>query len=158
MSSAVTRTIQQLSSFAQKQQIVSTRTFYQNPYYARFKKFKVSPDFHKQSTGLTGLMVEERPHHMLKLIYGRLLRALQDIPATSAYRRYTEETIMHRLTLVENESDIQTLEEKIGMGQIEEVIEQAQAELETTRAIIESKAWEPLIEAPAQNQWRWPIA
>lgn len=44
------------------------------------------------------------------------------------------------------------------MGQIEEVIEQAQGELEATRAVIDSKAWEPLIEAPPQNQWRWPIA
>lgn len=44
------------------------------------------------------------------------------------------------------------------MGQIEEVIEQAQYELEATRAIIDSKAWEPLVEAPTQSQWRWPIA
>lgn len=44
------------------------------------------------------------------------------------------------------------------MGQIEEVIEQAELELQTVRAIIDSKAWEPLVEAPQTNQWRWPIA
>ena len=55
-----------------------------------------------QTTGLTGLLVEERPHHLLKLIYGRLLRALQDMPPTAAYRRYTEEMVMQRLSLVEN--------------------------------------------------------
>lgn len=39
---------------------------------------------------------------MLKLIYSRILRALQEIPATSAYRRYTEEMVMNRLSFVEN--------------------------------------------------------
>lgn len=44
------------------------------------------------------------------------------------------------------------------MGQIEEVIEQAEFELDAVRSIIEHKAWEPLVEKPDANQWRWPIA
>uniref|UniRef100_A0A7E4V8S9 NADH dehydrogenase [ubiquinone] 1 alpha subcomplex subunit 5 n=1 Tax=Panagrellus redivivus TaxID=6233 RepID=A0A7E4V8S9_PANRE len=144
---------------ARQQQITPARFMYQNPYIFRFKKKnEVSPDFHKKTTGLTGLFVNEHPHHTLKVIYGRILRSLQQIPATSAYRKYTEDIVSNRLSLVENESDIQKLENKIGMGQIEEVIEQAELELETVRAIIDSKAWEPLVEAPAANQWRWPVA
>ena len=55
------------------------------------------------------------------------------------------------------EEDIQKLEKKIGMGQIEEVIEQAEYELKAARAILNSKAWEPLPEKPALEQWRWPV-
>lgn len=44
--SAITRACKQVVQ--RQQQIISIRTSYQNPYYARFKKFKVSPDFHKQ--------------------------------------------------------------------------------------------------------------
>lgn len=46
--------------------------------------------------------MNEHPHHTLKIVYGRILRALQQVPATAAYRRYTEEIINHRLNLVEN--------------------------------------------------------
>lgn len=56
------------------------------------------------------------------------------------------------------EPDIQKLEDKIGMGQIEEVIEQAEYELQTVRSMIDTKAWEPLVDAAPKNQWRWPIA
>ncbi|WKX89652.1 hypothetical protein Q1695_008922 [Nippostrongylus brasiliensis] len=49
------------------------------------------------------------------------------------------------------------LKEKIGMGQIEEVIEQAEYELEVARAILESKAWEALVEEAPKGQWNWPI-
>jgi hypothetical protein len=44
------------------------------------------------------------------------------------------------------------------MGQIEELIEQAEYELDTVRKLIEHKAWEPLVEKAEDNQWRWPIA
>jgi NADH dehydrogenase (ubiquinone) 1 alpha subcomplex subunit 5 len=56
------------------------------------------------------------------------------------------------------ETDPFKLEEKLGAGQLEEAIEQAEFELIAARALIESKAWEPLIEKPLENQWRWPIA
>uniref|UniRef100_A0A0N5AA21 Complex I subunit B13 n=1 Tax=Syphacia muris TaxID=451379 RepID=A0A0N5AA21_9BILA len=137
---------------------VST-AMYNNPYIARFKeRSKVSPNFHKQTTGLTGLFVNEHPHHTLKTVYGRILQVLQKIPETAAYRKYTEEIVKRRLALVQQEPDIQKLEEKIGMGQIEEVIQQAEYELQTARSIYESKAWEPLVEEPPADQWKWPVA
>ncbi|CAJ0575396.1 unnamed protein product, partial [Mesorhabditis spiculigera] len=138
--------------------LTSSRSMYENPYVKRFKaKNKVSPDYFKQSTGLTGLFVEEHPHRALSVVYGRILRALEKVPKDSAYRKYTEQVIRHRLNLVQTELDVLKLEQKIGMGQIEEVLQQAEYELEATRAIIESKAWEPLIEKAPTGQWAWPI-
>ncbi|PIO52512.1 ETC complex I subunit region [Teladorsagia circumcincta] len=132
---------------------------YRNPYIARFKeRSKVSPDFYKKTTGLTGLFVNEHPHRTLNVIYCRILKALEQIPPSAAYRKYTEAIVKQRLALVQSEDSIPALEEKIGMGQIEEVIEQAEMELEAARAIIESKAWEPLVEPAPKGQWDWPIA
>uniref|UniRef100_A0A090L3U1 NADH dehydrogenase [ubiquinone] 1 alpha subcomplex subunit 5 n=1 Tax=Strongyloides ratti TaxID=34506 RepID=A0A090L3U1_STRRB len=131
---------------------------YENPYLNRFKqKSKVSPNHFKQTTGLTGLFVVEYPHRNLKIIYDRILRTIEKIPMESVYRKSTEHIVKSRLALVNEVSDIQELEKKIGMGQIEEVIEQAEYELQTARAILESKAWEPLVEKPAEEQWRWPV-
>ncbi|KAF1580377.1 UNVERIFIED_CONTAM: putative NADH dehydrogenase [ubiquinone] 1 alpha subcomplex subunit 5, partial [Eudyptes robustus] len=111
----------------------------------------------KKSTGLTGLWVNEQPHRTLTVIYGRILRTLENIPTNSPYRQNTEALVKHRLKLVEEEPDVFKLEEKIGMGQIEEVIQQAEYEVRTARAIVESKAWEPLVEPASEAQWRWPI-
>uniref|UniRef100_A0A1I7XK93 NADH dehydrogenase [ubiquinone] 1 alpha subcomplex subunit 5 n=1 Tax=Heterorhabditis bacteriophora TaxID=37862 RepID=A0A1I7XK93_HETBA len=136
---------------------------YQNPYINRFKaKSKVSSEFPKKTTGITGLFVNEHPHRTLSVVYGRILRALQQIPEDAAYRKYTEAIVKQRLFLVQSENSIEKLEEKIGMGQIEEVIEQmsfikAEYELEATRAVIEAKAWEPLVEQAPKGQWAWPI-
>ena len=64
---------------------------------------------------------------------------------------------MARAAFVKSESDVSELEKKINGGQIEEVIIQAENELNLSRKILEWKTWEPLVaEAPA-NQWKWPI-
>ena len=132
---------------------------YNNPYIARFKKrSQVTDGFHKTSTGLTGLFVNEHPHRSLTVVYSRILKALDQMPKDYAYRKFTEQIVKRRLALVQEENDIQQLEKKIGMGQIEEVIEQAEYELESARALLESKAWEPLVEEAPKNQWAWPIA
>ncbi|KAK0398271.1 hypothetical protein QR680_002507 [Steinernema hermaphroditum] len=138
--------------------IIPACSMYKNPYLNRFKeRSKVSPDFYKKSTGLTGLFVNEHPHRALTVVYGRILRALEQIPANAAYRQYTEQIVKRRLALVQEENDIEKLEQKIGMGQIEEVIEQAEYELKCVRSLIESKAWEPLVEKAPEGQWRWPV-
>ncbi|GMT23904.1 hypothetical protein PFISCL1PPCAC_15201, partial [Pristionchus fissidentatus] len=132
---------------------------YNNPYIARFKERSVvSAGHHKKSTGLTGLFVNEHPHRSLTVVYSRILKALGQMPAGYAYRTFTEQIVKRRLALVQAETDIQELEKKIGMGQIEEVIEQAEYELEACRSILDSKAWEPLVEEAPKNQWTWPIA
>ncbi|VDL82698.1 unnamed protein product [Nippostrongylus brasiliensis] len=114
-------------------------------------------NFYKKTTGLTGLFVNDHPHRTLKVVYSRILKALEQIPPTAAYRKYTGAIVKQRLALVQSEDNIPALEEKIGMGQIEEVTEQAEYELVAARAIIESKAWEPLVEEAPKGQWNWPI-
>lgn len=55
------------------------------------------------------------------------------------------------------EKDVFELEKKIGCGQIEEVILQAENELRLARNMLEWKAWEPLKAPAPQNQWKWPM-
>jgi len=76
------------------------------------------------------------------VVYGRLLRELALLPTDSQYRVNAEAIVKHRLLLVETvsrgpppllsqlshgsiqEPDMQKLETLIGMGQLEEVIQQ----------------------------------
>ncbi|EFO13780.2 NADH-ubiquinone oxidoreductase 17.3 kDa subunit [Loa loa] len=130
------------------------RTMYDNPYIKTFKPKKPpSPTFHKQTTGLTGLFVDEYAHQNLLKEYGRLMKVLEQIPSHSAYRRHTEQLIKKRMALVQEEPDIQKLEDKIGMGQIEE----AKYEILAAKEILKSQAWEPLVEKAPEGQWNWPI-
>uniref|UniRef100_A0A914X6Z2 NADH dehydrogenase [ubiquinone] 1 alpha subcomplex subunit 5 n=1 Tax=Plectus sambesii TaxID=2011161 RepID=A0A914X6Z2_9BILA len=156
MASSVTRVLRR-SSMGQALRLVPSCSMYDNPYIKRHKKkMQVSPDFYKQTTGLTGLKVSEHPHRALTVVYGRILRSLQKIPDTAAYRKYTEQIVKLRLQHVESEPDVRKLEEKIGMGQIEEVIEQAENELQCVRAMAEHKPWETLVEPAPVDQWKWP--
>ena len=74
-----------------------------------------------------------------------------------SFRKHTEQIVSARAALVKSVADVAELETKINGGQIEEVVIQAENELNLSRKILEWKSWEPLIaEAPA-NQWKWPI-
>lgn len=134
------------------------RTMYDNPYIKTFKPKKPpSPSFHKQTTGLTGLFVDEYAHQNLLKEYGRLMKVLEQMPSHSSYRKYTEQLVKKRIALVQEEPDIVKLEEKIGMGQIEEVILQAKYEILAAKEILKSQAWEPLVEMAPEGQWNWPV-
>ncbi|XP_036615758.1 NADH dehydrogenase [ubiquinone] 1 alpha subcomplex subunit 5 [Trichosurus vulpecula] len=111
----------------------------------------------KKTTGLVGLAVCETPRERLRLLYSKILDALEFMPANAAYRKYTEQITNERLNMVKEETDLQKLEDKLQAGQLEEVILQAENELSLARKMLTWKPWEPLVEEPPANQWKWPI-
>uniref|UniRef100_A0A8C9AUC3 NADH dehydrogenase [ubiquinone] 1 alpha subcomplex subunit 5 n=1 Tax=Phocoena sinus TaxID=42100 RepID=A0A8C9AUC3_PHOSS len=110
----------------------------------------------KKTTGLVGLAVCESPHERLKILYTKILG---QIPRNAAYRKYTEQITTEKLRMVKAEPDVKKLEEQEQLqgGQIEEVILQAENELSLARKMVQWKPWEPLVEEPLANQWKWPI-
>ncbi|VEL19053.1 unnamed protein product [Protopolystoma xenopodis] len=110
-----------------------------------------------QTTGLTGLRVHKSPHAALKALYGRTLRIVQTLPNDAAYRRHTEAVLTSRLKAVMMESDVLKLEKLIGGGQVEELITQANREYDLAKMMLRHKVWEPLVEEPHPDQWKWPI-
>ncbi|XP_074871270.1 NADH dehydrogenase [ubiquinone] 1 alpha subcomplex subunit 5 [Carettochelys insculpta] len=111
----------------------------------------------KKTTGLVGLAVVEKPHERLKTLYAKILAVLQTMPKDAAYRKYTEQIVNERFNMVNTEPSVQKLEDKMKSGQIEEVMMQAESELLLARKMAQWKPWEPLVEEPPSDQWRWPI-
>lgn len=111
----------------------------------------------KATTNLTRMAVAKNPHHLLGVFYSKSLRALAKMPSDYAYRKHTEQIILERAELVKTVKDVSELEKKIGCGQIEEVVIQAENELKLSRKILEWKSWEPLENEPPVNQWKWPM-
>lgn len=104
-----------------------------------------------------GLAVCESPHERLKILYTKILDVLGQIPKNAAYRKYTEQITNERLSMVKAEPNVKKLEEQLQGGQIEEVILQAENELSLARKMVQWRPWEPLVEEPLANQWKWPI-
>jgi len=112
----------------------------------------------KKTTGLTGLLVAQHPHHTLASLYGKTLRALAKMPETAAYRIHTEKIITDRAKTVSTTSAVSEIEQKIGCGQIEELIVQAENELLLARKMLGWKPWESLSNPAPPQQWDWPPA
>lgn len=60
--------------------------------------------------------------------------------------------------LVFQTTEVQDLEERIGCGQAEELIFQAESELSLARKMLNWKPWESLIAQAPKGQWDWPPA
>ncbi|XP_043471533.1 NADH dehydrogenase [ubiquinone] 1 alpha subcomplex subunit 5 [Leptopilina heterotoma] len=110
----------------------------------------------KKTTGLTGILVAQDPHRLLNILYGKILRALDKLPQDYAYRTTTEKLIRNRAAIVKDNSNVDSIENKIECGQVEELIIQAQNELVLARKMLEYKPWQPLIQQEPKNQWEWP--
>uniref|UniRef100_UPI00358EDB96 NADH dehydrogenase [ubiquinone] 1 alpha subcomplex subunit 5 isoform X3 n=1 Tax=Myxine glutinosa TaxID=7769 RepID=UPI00358EDB96 len=112
---------------------------------------------HKTTTGLVGLAVAQNPHERLKILYNKILTVLEIIPKEAAYRKFTAQLVGERLQSLHTEPDLEKLEKKINCGQLEEVIQQAEAELFLARKMVEWKPWELLVGTAPANQWKWPV-
>ncbi|CAH3114648.1 unnamed protein product [Pocillopora meandrina] len=110
----------------------------------------------KRSTALVGLAVSKAPREALTKLYKETLVLLGSMPKSAQYRIHTEQITKQRLDVVEQESDIPQLENKLGAGQIEEVIQQAEDELSLAKKMQDWQPWEPLENPPPADQWKWP--
>jgi len=111
----------------------------------------------KMTTGLTGLAVARDPHKTLTILYSKILSVLQKMPESAAYRKHTQVVIAERLQAVKQEPSVSGLEQRLNGGQVEEVIIQAERELNLARRMLEWRAWEPLVQEAPPNQWKWPL-
>lgn len=111
----------------------------------------------KRATGLTGLKVVESPHKTLAVIYDKILRTCEKMPEEAVYRKSVTAQTQERLNIVKSDHTVAGIETKINCGQAEEIVLQAQRELSLARKMLMWKPWEPLVEEPPKNQWKWPI-
>ena len=70
---------------------------------------------------------------MLCNLYAKTLSAVQSLPKDAAYRRHTESVVQQRLQIVQAETSITAIEEKINTGQVEELIDQVRGGGECVR-------------------------
>lgn len=100
----------------------------------------------KVSTGIAGYPVHPEPLRALTETYQGTLTLLQQIPASAVYRQSAESITKERLDAIKaiggqgTEQEIEAVEARIGAGLIEEVLEQAQGELQLAGKMIEWKA------------------
>ncbi len=107
-------------------------------------------------TGLTGLLQHPNPRPALITLYNITLQNLKkDFPEHSVYRQATEGFTKKRLDVVQSTEVVEEIEQKIGGGLIEELIVQANDELELAKKMAEWKAWEDLEERPLEDQWTY---
>ncbi|CAD6982786.1 unnamed protein product [Tilletia controversa] len=92
------------------------------------------------------------------------LSTLNALPEGTVYRQATEALTSHRLSVIENalsqnktinEDVIKSVEDKLDVGLIEEVVMQANDELGLVAKMIDWKASEPLEHPPPAGQWKY---
>jgi hypothetical protein len=69
------------------------------------------------------------------------------MPSTSIYRKATEALTKQRIAIVESTEDVNKIEQEIGGGLAEELINSAQDELSLAQKMVLWKPWESLEEA-----------
>eukprot|EP00729_Bicosta_minor_P014606 gene14606-34239_t len=110
----------------------------------------------RKSTGIVGLARNTNPLPGLTATYNATLEVLGGMPADAAYRKNVEILTNDRLSTVTSTTCVDTIEETIGMGQIEQLQHQADCELDLAQKMAEWKPWEALEEAPEPKQWKFP--
>eukprot|EP00899_Mesostigma_viride_P000553 jgi/Mesvir1/10499/Mv15049-RA.1 len=109
----------------------------------------------KKTTGLVGLEVVPNGREVLIGIYQEILTTVKNsgIPQTAIYRQALEKLSSERLQILQEEQDVSKIEQRIGHGQIEEVIRSARKELGLIPKMAEWKPWE----VPAGHQVQFII-
>jgi NADH dehydrogenase (ubiquinone) 1 alpha subcomplex subunit 5 len=105
----------------------------------------------KQTTGIVGLEVDADGKNTLLSLYAKTLTALEGVPAASEYRKTVEGLTKERLAAVNSTSDLLAIEAKVGAGQIEQLIQQAQDELKLIPTLIASRAFDSYDGSPAEE-------
>ncbi|XP_047072120.1 probable NADH dehydrogenase [ubiquinone] 1 alpha subcomplex subunit 5, mitochondrial [Lolium rigidum] len=95
----------------------------------------------KQTTGIVGLEVEPEARKVLIGLYTRALDEIKAVPEDEGYRKAVESFTRHRLQICQEEDDWKRIEDRIGCGQVEELIEEAQDELKLIGKMIEWDPW-----------------
>ncbi|KAF5732395.1 putative NADH dehydrogenase [Tripterygium wilfordii] len=95
----------------------------------------------KQTTGIVGLDVVPNAREVLIGLYNKTLKEIQAVPSDEGYRKAVESFTKHRLTVCQEEDDWEKIEKRLGCGQVEELIEEAQDELKLIEKMIEWDPW-----------------
>ncbi|KAL4575838.1 hypothetical protein LXL04_011925 [Taraxacum kok-saghyz] len=95
----------------------------------------------KETTGIVGLEVVPNAREVLIGLYDKTLKEIQRVPEDEGYRKAVESFTRHRLTVCKEEEDWEAIEKRLGCGQVEELIEEAQDELKLIDKMIEWDPW-----------------
>ncbi|KAJ6807714.1 putative NADH dehydrogenase [ubiquinone] 1 alpha subcomplex subunit 5, mitochondrial [Iris pallida] len=95
----------------------------------------------KETTGIVGLDVVPNAREVLISLYTRTLGEIKAVPEDEGYRKAVESFTGHRLKVCREEEDWEAIEKRIGCGQVEELIEEAQDELKLIAKMIEWDPW-----------------
>jgi NADH dehydrogenase (ubiquinone) 1 alpha subcomplex subunit 5 len=96
----------------------------------------------KSTTGLCGLEVQPEGRVILTRLYTDMLAKVGEMEPTAPYRVLMTRVLTHRLEILKTTVDVLDIEAKIEDGQIEELIEDAEEELDMLPGYIESQMWQ----------------
>ena len=97
---------------------------------------------YKTKTGLIGINPDPNGKQTLQAICKDVLKKVKCLPVKSIYRNNTEEWFTIMQDICKSTDDIKEIEETIGQGQIEEVIEMGKDELTLIDRYIAEGGWE----------------
>ncbi|WMV34003.1 hypothetical protein MTR67_027388 [Solanum verrucosum] len=83
----------------------------------------------KETTGIVGLEVVPNAREVLINLYRKTLEEIKAVPEDEGYRKAVESFTRHRLNVCVEERESEMIEKRLGCGQVEELIEEAQDEL-----------------------------
>lgn len=97
----------------------------------------------KETTGIVGLEVVPNARDVLIGLYNKTLNEIQRVPEDEGYRKAVESFTRHRLKVCQEEEDWEVIEKRLGCGQVEELIEEAQDELKLIDKMIGTNSLSP---------------